>query len=60
MTCKTCKYAISDGVVREKPAFYCRRYPPQIVISHNNTYGPQLEQHFPWMEGDQSCGEYRL
>ncbi|HEX7858044.1 MAG TPA: hypothetical protein VF503_30550 [Sphingobium sp.] len=62
-TCSTCRFRQPDTRPGYEIAGECRRYPPQIAVwtvtGHDNPSQPGFEQHWPWMAGDQSCGEYQ-
>lgn len=51
--CKNCIFGElnSNGVM-------CHRYPPTIIYESYDQ-GGQLSQHFPWLELNDWCGEFK-
>lgn len=65
MTCSTCKYRKPDERPEYSSAGLCRRFPPQIAVwpmvgPESTLTQPGYEQHFPWMQADDWCGEYHV
>ena len=58
-TCKSCLYRKPD----RRPEFinhgFCRRHPPQIAAMLYDGISPCPESHWPWVEPDDWCGEYK-
>jgi hypothetical protein len=54
------------GLTHEKGAVLCRRHPPTVLVVGYSGGGIQagitsnmVEQHQPWMQQDDWCGEYK-
>jgi hypothetical protein len=59
-TCETCRFRKPDSRPEYASSGYCRRYPPQVAQwTHPDYNGPQYDQHWPWMAGEDFCGEHQ-
>lgn len=59
-SCARCEFRNPDPRPEYEGAGYCRRFPPTInQWTHPNYDGPQYEQHWPWVRGDEWCGEFK-
>lgn len=63
-TCSTCRFRHPDERPGYEGAGECRRFPPVVGVwtfTHpdGGASQPGFEQHFPWMQADGWCGEYR-
>ncbi len=63
-SCLNCRFIKPDERANyTKLGGYCRRFPPQVVVSFmrdgfgDNT--PLVEQHYPWQDVTDWCGEWQ-
>ena len=56
-TCHTCKF----GFRKDDININCKRFPPTVFGFNLELNGNQtvVEQHQPWMTGEDWCGEYK-
>ncbi len=58
-SCRNCMFRYPDKRPEYEGSGYCRRHPPQVSQwTHPDYNGPQYDQHWPWMNADDWCGEY--
>lgn len=54
--CEICAFAVS---IARTPGFYCHRYPPQVTVYPHVEQGAVFEQHYPYVEPNEWCGEFK-